>query len=209
MGVFSIGSIISSLPPVSSHCINWWGRRSSIILGAITFLVGSIFQVYATSINMILCGRLISGLSIGLLSAVVSLYQSELAPPAIRGCLTSVYQLMITAGILLATMIDHTFVDMDDGWRYAVAIQMGPALIMVVCMPFFPRSPRWLVQQGRVHEALEALKLVRDEIDAEVELLEILASHRRAQAVISHFPSPCSPSFTYIYIYVCQCNPFL
>ena len=132
---------------------------------------------------MILGGRLVSGLSIGLLSAVVSLYQSELAPPAIRGCLTSVYQLMITAGILLATIIDHTFVHMDDGWRYAVAMQMGPALMMLVCMPFFPRSPRWLVQQGRLQEAFEALKLVRDETHAEVELAEILASHRKAQAV--------------------------
>lgn len=131
VGVFSIGCIISCLPPVSAHCINVWGRRSSIIIGSATFLAGSVLQVFAISIPMILAGRFISGLSIGLLSAVVSLYQSELAPPSLRGCLTSVYQLMITAGILLASLIDHKLVHLDDGWRWAIAIQMGPALILL------------------------------------------------------------------------------
>eukprot|EP00434_Breviolum_minutum_P025398 symbB.v1.2.022439.t1/scaffold1940.1/size95532/5 len=183
VGIFSIGCIISSLPPVSAHCLNVWGRRSSIIIGSATFLVGSVLQVFASSIPMILVGRFISGLSIGLLSAVVSLYQSELAPPSLRGCLTSVYQLMITAGILLASLIDHKLVHLDDGWRWAIAIQTGPALILLICMPLMPKSPRWLVQQDRIEEALNALKTVRDESEAEAELEEIIESHEKAKAL--------------------------
>lgn len=181
VGIFSIGCIISSLPPISAHCINVWGRKNSIIIGSGTFLAGSALQVLASSILMILCGRFIAGLSIGLLSAVVSLYQSELAPPALRGCLTSVYQLMITAGILLAAVIDHFLVHLDGGWRWAIAIQMGPAVVLLLCMPLMPKSPRWLVQQDRIDEAFVALKMVRDEVDAEMELAEIIASHRKEE----------------------------
>lgn len=89
---------------------------------------------------------------------------------------------MITAGILLASLIDHKLVHLDDGWRWAIAIQMGPALILLICMPFMPKSPRWLVQQDRIDEALDALKTVRDESDAKVELEEIMESHLKAKA---------------------------
>ena len=86
---------------------------------------------------------------------------------------------MITAGILLAAMIDHTLVHLDGGWRWAIAIQMGPAVVLLICMPLMPKSPRWLVQQGRIDEAFAALKMVRDEIDAEVELEEIMTCHEK------------------------------
>ncbi|CAE7554604.1 ecdD [Symbiodinium pilosum] len=183
VGVFSLGCVVSSLPPLSAYCLDTWGRRSSIIIGSGVFLLGSCLQVMANSIPMMLWGRFVSGLSIGLLSTVVSLYQSELAPSTMRGCLTSIYQLMITAGILLAAIIDHYLVHRDDGWRWAISIQMVPALVLLFSMPFMPRSPRWLVQQDRCDEALEALRLVRDDAEAEAELAEIKLSYAEAKAL--------------------------
>eukprot|EP00913_Durusdinium_trenchii_P016173 g15198.t2 len=88
---------------------------------------------------------------------------------------------MITAGILLAAVIDHFLVHLDGGWRWAIAIQMGPAVVLLLCMPLMPKSPRWLVQQDRIDEAFVALKMVRDEVDAEMELAEIIASHRKEE----------------------------
>jgi len=183
VGVFSIGCVVSSFPPVSAYFLDFWGRRSSIIAGSAVFLVGSSLQVLARSIQMMLWGRFISGLSIGLLSAVVSLYQSELAPSNLRGCLTSIYQLMITAGILLAAVIDRCLVHLDGGWRWAISIQMLPAFVLLFGMPCMPRSPRWLVQQNRLGEALNALRLVRDENEAQVELEEIIQSNEAAKAL--------------------------
>ncbi|OLP99696.1 putative glucose transporter rco-3 [Symbiodinium microadriaticum] len=183
VGVFSLGCVVSSLPLLSSYFLDGWGRRNSIILGSAIFLSGSCMQVLSDSILMMLWGRFVSGLSIGLLSTVVSLYQSELAPSNLRGCLTSIYQLMITAGILLAALIDHGLVHREpNGWRWAISIQMVPAVALLLLMPFMPRSPRWLVQQGRNDEALEALRLVRDETEAESELAEIQRSHEEAKA---------------------------
>ena len=48
-----------------------------------------------------------------------------------------------------------------------------------------PKSPRWLVQQDRIEEALNALKTVRDESEAEAELEEIIESHEKAKAICS------------------------
>eukprot|EP00930_Biecheleria_cincta_P024424 TRINITY_DN17483_c0_g1_i1.p1 TRINITY_DN17483_c0_g1~~TRINITY_DN17483_c0_g1_i1.p1 ORF type:complete len:491 (+),score=83.43 TRINITY_DN17483_c0_g1_i1:114-1586(+) len=180
VGIFSVGCILSSFPTISSFCLDVLGRKVSIIAGAGVFLVGSLLQCLAGSINVMLIGRLISGLAIGLLSAVVSLYQSELAPASMRGALTSIYQLMITAGILVAAFIDQRLVHIDDGWRWAIAFQMLPAVVLFTAMPLLPRSPRWLVQQGRTEEAMQALLAVREEEEAKQELEEIVENHKKA-----------------------------
>lgn len=180
VGSFSIGCILSSFPVISSFFLDGVGRKVSIIVGAAVFLIGSILQCLANSISVMVAGRLISGVSIGLLSAVVSLYQSELAPPSMRGALGSIYQLMITAGILMASFIDQHLVHIDDGWRWAISFQMLPAGILLMAMPLLPRSPRWLVQQGRSEEAMQALLTVRDEEEAKQELAEIIENHKKA-----------------------------
>ena len=61
---------------------------------------------------------------------------------------------MITLGILVAAAADVVLVEKDDGWRYAIGLQVVPAVLLLVGMSFLPRSPRWLVQQGRAEEAL-------------------------------------------------------
>jgi len=183
VGVFSIGCILTTLPPVSGYFLDAWGRRSSIMLGSGVFLVGCAIQALAACVTTMLLGRLIAGLSIGLLSSVVALYQSELAPTSMRGALTSLYQLMITFGILVAAFVDHMLVTRDGGWRWAIWLQALPAGSLLVVMPFLPRSPRWLVQKGRREEALEALRTVRTEAEAQEELQQIVESCERALAL--------------------------
>lgn len=189
VGIFSIGSISTSFPTVSGYFLDTWGRKASIMIGTLVFLLGCIVQVAAFSVTMIMLGRLVAGMSIGLLSSVVSLYQSELAPPSIRGALTSLYQLMITFGILVAALADHVLVEREGGWRMAIGLQLVPAVSLLAAMPLLPRSPRWLVQMGRREEALQALQTVREEKEAQVELQEIIESHNRALALgEAHWP---------------------
>lgn len=87
---------------------------------------------------------------------------------------------MITAGILMAAFIDQHLVHIDDGWRWAIAFQMIPAGLLFGVMPFLPRSPRWLVQQGRIEEAMQALLTVREEEEAKQELEEIVENNKKA-----------------------------
>ncbi|CAJ1384441.1 unnamed protein product [Effrenium voratum] len=176
VGVFSIGCISVSFPLVSSYFLDTWGRKDSIQLGSLVFLLGCWVQARANSLFAICLGRLISGCAVGLLSTVVSLYQSELAPSHLRGNLTSLYQFMITLGILVAAAADIPLVGREDGWRYAIFLQVAPALVLLLGMFLLPRSPRWLVQRGRTEEALAVLQRLRDEAKAQEEFKEILAS---------------------------------
>lgn len=183
VAVFSLGCVAVSFPPVSSYFLDRWGRKVSIILGAGVFLLGSLVQARAAEETQMLCGRLVSGMSIGLLSTAIPLYQSEVAPAALRGGLTSLYQLMITLGILIAALVDVPLVGRDGGWRIAIYLQTLPALVLLCGMPMLPRSPRWLVQRGRRDEALQVLQSLREEMEARLEMEEIVASHEEVQHV--------------------------
>lgn len=182
VGIFSVGCILTSFPVVSGYFLDSWGRKSSITCGAAVFLVGCVCQASASSIGQMLLGRFVAGCSIGLLSAIVSLYQSEVAPPKLRGSLTSFYNLMITFGILVAAFMDLALVDRSGGWRVAIWLQAIPALAIICGMPLLSESPRWLVQQGRAEDALSALQSIRAEGEAESELTEILQEHKAGQA---------------------------
>ncbi|CAE7234353.1 ywtG [Symbiodinium natans] len=145
-------------------------RRQNVRFWWVKWLAG------AESVMMICIGRLISGCAIGLLSTVVALYQSEVAPAHLRGGLTSLYQFMITLGILVAAAVDVPLVQRDDGWRLAILLQAFPAVVLLVGMFFLPRSPRWLVQKGRINEAQDVLVKLRGEKEAQRELKDIVQS---------------------------------
>jgi len=174
VAIFSIGCILTSFPPISSFFLDELGRRSSILLGGVIFLAGCALQALSQSMIVFLLGRLVTGTSIGLLSNVVPLYQAEMAPAELRGTLTSMYNMMITTGIFVAALLDEFLVDIDGGWRTAILLQTIPAMVILACMPFLPRSPRWLVQQGRVEEAKATLHTLRGDSYAEEKIVEEL-----------------------------------
>ena len=115
--VFSIGAILSSFPPVAGAAADHLGRKGAIGLGALLFSAGALLQGSAHGLARIYLGRVISGAAIGLLSVNVPLYQGELAPPSLRGAMVALYQLAITAGIMLAFWLNYAVENMPGGWR--------------------------------------------------------------------------------------------
>jgi len=90
------------------------------------------------------------------------LYLSEISPQSVRGSMISMYQLMITIGIVIAFVSDAwlasyaTFGGITGGhWRIMLGIIALPALIMFIGVLFLPESPRWLFLKGRKGNALE------------------------------------------------------
>ncbi|KAJ7253499.1 general substrate transporter [Mycena rebaudengoi] len=136
------------------------GRKRTIQIGALVAVLGCSLQAGAQNVSYLIVGRLIAGFAIGCLSMVVPLYQSEIAPPAIRGFLTGLTQFMISMGFLVANWVGYgcQFIRNDAQWRVPLAVQIGPAALLFLGMFILPYSPRWLVDQGRNDEALAVVQ---------------------------------------------------
>eukprot|EP00930_Biecheleria_cincta_P033936 TRINITY_DN23486_c0_g1_i1.p1 TRINITY_DN23486_c0_g1~~TRINITY_DN23486_c0_g1_i1.p1 ORF type:complete len:437 (+),score=75.76 TRINITY_DN23486_c0_g1_i1:192-1502(+) len=184
VSLFSIGCIVMSFPLISSYFLDVWGRKLSIMFGSVIFMAGSALQASADSLLQMETGRFVTGLSIGLLSSAVVLYQSELAPTHLRGAFSTLYQFMIAFGILVASFIDQLMVETEGGWRHVIWLMCLPALILLIAgMLFLPRSPRWLIQKGRHEEALRVLRSIRSEQDAVQELEDMKQEQLNAEAM--------------------------
>ncbi|KAI8384477.1 general substrate transporter [Radiomyces spectabilis] len=139
------------------------GRKYSIVVFSVVFLLGSSIQGGAQNIGYLLGGRFVTGMGVGAMSMLVPLYQSEIAPPEIRGSLVSLQQLAVTFGIFISFWIDYgcNNIDGEAQWRVPLCIQIAFALILGVGILFFPHSPRWLMSVDREQEALQVLSQLR------------------------------------------------
>jgi SP family galactose:H+ symporter-like MFS transporter len=149
-----------------------FGRRRLLIVTAIIFGFGGIACAAATSPAILVLGRIVVGLGIGLASGTVPVYISEVSPADARGWQVSLFQLAITVGILLAYLVDYAFASIQ-GWRWMFGLAVVPAAIFGVGMLFLPESPRWLARRGHQQEALAVLARIRGTSDASAEMEEI------------------------------------
>eukprot|EP00877_Chromochloris_zofingiensis_P006596 jgi/Chrzof1/218/Cz01g07160.t1 len=127
------------------------GRRKAFMLCAVPMLIGPILSATANNLNTMVAGRLLAGVSIGLSSALVPLYISEIAPTAIRGTLGSLNQLMICLGILGALLINVALPVTD--WRTMFTAAVVPAVVLFLGMLVSPETPAFLASKGRRSEA--------------------------------------------------------
>ena len=137
------------------------GRRRLILLAAGVFFLGSFLMAVAPNVPVLVAGRLIDGVAIGFASMVGPLYISEIAPPRIRGGLTSLNQLMVTVGILSSYFVNYAFAG-AGAWRWMLGAGMVPAVVLAVGMTKMPESPRWLFEHGKEDKARAVLNRTRD-----------------------------------------------
>ena len=159
-------------PFLSGFLTDLLGRKKINIIASIVFVLGSIVAAIATSPGMLIFGRLLLGLAIGIVAATVPLYLAELSPKEKRGQMVTYFQLAITLGILLSYLVGYIFEGAENSWRLMFWAGFIPAILLLVGMFFIPESPRWLLSKGRESEAIEVLKKLRSSDNAQKELQE-------------------------------------
>uniref|UniRef100_M4CWP3 Major facilitator superfamily (MFS) profile domain-containing protein n=1 Tax=Brassica campestris TaxID=3711 RepID=M4CWP3_BRACM len=135
-----------------------FGRTRTFQLDAIPLAIGAFLCATAQSVQTMIVGRLLAGVGIGISSAIVPLYISEISPTEIRGALGSVNQLFICIGILAALIAGLPLAANPLWWRTMFGVAVIPSVLLAIGMGFSPESPRWLVQQGKLTQAEKAIK---------------------------------------------------
>lgn len=130
-------------------------------------VLGSIIIAASQNIGMLIVGRFINGFSVGICSAQVPVYISELAPPSLRGRLVGCQQWAITWGIMIMFYISYgcSFLDGPKAFRVPWALQMIPAIGLFFGMLMLPESPRWLARKDKWEECHAVLTLVHGKGD--------------------------------------------
>ncbi len=154
------------------------GRRDSLRMMAVFYVICAFGCAFAWSWGSLLVFRIIGGLGIGGSSVLAPMYIAELSPPKWRGRLVGFFQVNIVVGILVAYLSNFLIGRANFGaseWRWMLGIAALPAVLFLVMLFFIPRSPRWLVMQGRNAEALAVLHLMGEQNPSE-ELDDIVRS---------------------------------
>lgn len=183
-----LGSVISSL--FAGMLSDIFGRKWVMIVSGLCFVLSVPVICMGQGFSMLVAGRLLQGISGGLIGVVVPLYLAECLSADKRGSGTAMFQFLLTIGLVVAAAVGVYFAQHVDtviatgiesdifsakefAWKaifWACAI---PGVIFTVGALFVSDSPRWLFAKGKKEAALIALKRARSEEEALVELSEM------------------------------------
>ena len=193
------GSILGSV--VAGMLADWLGRRPMMVVSALLF-VGSVTLIYLSqSFVPLLLGRLLQGLSGGVIAVVVPLYLAECLPASQRGRGLALFQFALTAGIVIAAFIGHHYLSnaelaiqaagsdvgavaraADTAWRSMFLAVLYPGALFLLGCFFVIESPRWLMLRGRSDQARAVLARLRPQEQCEREVAEIGAALAEEQS---------------------------
>ncbi|KAK4698544.1 MFS transporter, SP family, sugar:H+ symporter, partial [Phenoliferia sp. Uapishka_3] len=190
VSILSVGTFFGAI--IAGDFADFTGRKPTIITGCVVYIIGVILQTASSGLGLLVAGRLIAGLGVGFVSAIVILYMSEICPKKVRGAMVSGYQFCITLGILTASIVNYAVQNRNDSGQYRipVGVQFAAGLILGIGMLFLPESPRYFVKRGDVDGAAACLAKLRSQpIDSHYiqnELAEIVANN---EIELAHMPA--------------------
>jgi MFS transporter, SP family, solute carrier family 2 (myo-inositol transporter), member 13 len=190
------GSMFSSL--VAGLLADWLGRKPMVIISGLLFVLSVILIVISQGFVSLFLGRLLQGLSGGVIAVVVPLYLAESLNAKKRGQGTGIFQLMLTIGIALAALSGWFYTHQADAaitaaagnpaliraaeehaWRGMFLSVIYPGVIFFLGGFLLSESPRWLFLRGRLDDARGALRLTSSEQETDTQLKEMAALDRR------------------------------
>src|ERR1700685_3093326 len=195
-----LGSVISTL--FAGLLADWMGRKLLMTLSGVLFVVSIPVIALSHGYGPLILGRLLQGISAGLIGVVVPLYLAECLSASSRGKGTGIFQWLLTLGITAAAIVGMYFsfrVDQvaklgdavrliafkDTAWRSLFWVSLPPGLLCVIGSLMFAESPRWLFRGGKRDAALSALLRSRSTEQANLELKEMEQTAAAEQAQTS------------------------
>lgn len=183
-----LGSVISTL--FAGVLADWMGRKPLMILSGLLFVCSIPIIALSHGYESLVLGRLLQGISAGLIGVVVPLYLAECLAAASRGKGTGIFQWLLTLGIVTAAVVgmyfsfrveevaklgDATrlFAFKDTAWRSIFWVSLPPGILFVIGGFMVSESPRWLFLRGKRDAAYSALLRSRTQEQADVELAEM------------------------------------
>ncbi|BAT78522.1 Sugar transport protein [Vigna angularis] len=177
-----LAGLVSSL--VASRVTTAIGRRNTILLGGVVFLLGGSLNAGAENIVMLILGRVLLGFGVGFTNQAAPLYLSEIAPPKWRGAFNTGFQFFLGVGSLVAGCINYATAKHTWGWRVSLGIAVAPAAVMTIGALLITDTPSSLVERGKIEEARRALRKARgSSFDVEPELDELIKWSQIAKSV--------------------------
>ncbi|KAJ7451663.1 hypothetical protein FB451DRAFT_1566170 [Mycena latifolia] len=140
------------------------GRKGAILVTAILSGISCFWGALTNTWWHLLISRFVLGLGIGPKSSTVPVFAAECSPPAIRGAMASMWQMMVAFGIFLGYAADLALLNVPDqgratglNWRLMLGSAGVPAIFLAAQVLFVPESPRWLISKNRFPEAFKSL----------------------------------------------------
>uniref|UniRef100_A0A5B7B7R2 Putative D-xylose-proton symporter-like 2 n=1 Tax=Davidia involucrata TaxID=16924 RepID=A0A5B7B7R2_DAVIN len=147
IGLITSGSLYGALigSVLAFNIADFLGRRRELLAAALLYLFGALVTSLAPDLVIMVIGRIIFGIGIGLAMHAAPMYIAETAPSQIRGRLISLKEFFIVFGMVLGYTVGSLLVDTVAGWRYMYGASVPLAVIMGIGMWWLPASPRWLI----------------------------------------------------------------
>jgi len=183
-----LGSVISTL--FAGTLADWMGRKLLMTFSGVLFVVSIPVIALSHGYEPLVLGRLLQGISAGLIGVVVPLYLAECLAAAHRGKGTGVFQWLLTLGIVAAACVGmffsirveevaklgdpaRLFAFKDTSWRSIFWVSLPPGMLFVMGSLMVAESPRWLFRRGKRDAAYSALLRSRGTAQADLELAEM------------------------------------
>jgi SP family galactose:H+ symporter-like MFS transporter len=150
-----------------------FGRKPLQIANAVLFGVFAVLTGLATTTPLFLISRFMVGFAVGVTSMITPLYIAEISPPANRGALVQLNQIMICVGVAVAYAVAW-FLSGTGNWRMMFISAVVPSVVLLFSLFFLSESPRWLASKGRIDEARSILNRVYGPSDTEVAMQQFV-----------------------------------
>lgn len=172
MAIFYLGTLVGCLCGGSFG--DRYGRIGTVGMGALWAIFGAALQTAAMNPAWMIGSRFVNGIGTGILNGIVPAWASELSDYSSRGMFIAMEFTLNIFGVVVAYWLAYGVSFIDNGesqirWRFPVAFQILPLILLLTTCWAFPESPRWLVRMGRDHEASYVLERLRGTNDGVAE----------------------------------------